>query len=117
MEEWINPVTIGAITGILTAIGGAIGFLIKHFTSAPIARKEAEVAASSAITDANKASVDTVVIVMGELRKENERLTKEISAIRAIESMWDEWYNNLVKKWAEIRVALVPPDAPELEDK
>lgn len=117
MEQWINPVTLGSLVGLITALGGAIGFLIKHFTSVPIDRRAAEVAAATAITSANKTSVETAAMVIGELRKENERLISEISVARSVRSAWEDWYNDLVKRWDEVRMALIPPDAPETEDK
>ena len=105
MEEWANPQTIGAVAALVVAVVTSLTTWLKDRRSAPIDRKTAEMATTTAITVASKSTIETALAI-------SERSEKDFEDERKKVGVWERWYDGLVGKWHEVRHSEQPPARP-----
>ena len=112
MEQWwANPQTIGAIGTLIAALVSSIFVFIKDRRSAPIDRKTAELATTTAIKDASRSTIETVLLV-------NQLIEEDLRENRKKLHAWERWYSNLVGAWSSMKNQSSPPPRPaEDEDE
>lgn len=107
--------TAGAIVAMLVSITSAIIMILKHKNSAPIDKRTAELATTTALAAASKTHVDTALALNVKLTSENTRLDSELSSERRKVSQWEQWFTRIMSGWSVIRSSENPPAGPIYE--
>jgi hypothetical protein len=116
MEEWTSPQALSAIAALIVAIVTSLVQFLKDRRSAPIDRKSAEMATTTAITAASKTTIEAAILINEKLAADNDRIDEdfrdEIRKVRA----WERWYAALSAAWDEIRQQVHPPEKPDFDE-
>ena len=119
MEEWLNPSALGSLAAILVSLVTAAVTIAKEKRAAPIDRKTAEMATTTAIAAASKTTIEAAMAVNEKLDAESDRKTEEINKMhkalaeeQSKVDLWHQWYAMLVSQWEVLRRYPHPPLQP-----